>query len=71
MIKIPDITTTKDLNYICDMLNWNYVASKKIEHYKNITDDKEIQILGKELIKLHENNYKLLLGLLNWKEKNE
>ena len=31
--QVPDIISNKDLDYLVDMFNWNYLAYKKIVNY--------------------------------------
>lgn len=46
------IISAKDLSYLCDMFNWNYILAKKSYSYIfNVTDD--------ELKNSLENTYKL------------
>jgi len=33
MKSVPNIISTKDLSYIEDMLNWNFILIKKINNY--------------------------------------
>ena len=41
MNKLPEMISTKDLMYICDMFNWHLVTAKKIEHYSLHVTDKD------------------------------
>ena len=33
MKSVPNIISTKDLSYLEDMLNWNFILIKKINNY--------------------------------------
>ena len=64
MNSVPNIISTKDLSYIEDMLNWNFVLIKKINNYLNyIKDENVINVLNKSYKDLI-NNYNELLGIL-------
>ena len=39
MKSVPNIISTKDLSYLEDMLNWNYILIKKINNYVNEVND--------------------------------
>ena len=42
MKNVPNIISTKDLSYMEDMLNWNFILIKKLNHYKEETKDEDI-----------------------------
>jgi hypothetical protein len=56
--------TTKDLLYIDDMFNWNYIILKKLNFYKDNIQNDDILELFKELINMHQNNLNELIKLL-------
>ena len=39
---VPTIITGKDLDYLSDMFNWNYLALKKVKDFKDRAEDQEI-----------------------------
>ena len=39
MEQVPNIISTKDLSYLCDIFNWNYNACKDVHHYFEITNN--------------------------------
>ena len=39
MKSVPNIISTKDLSYLEDMLNWNFILIKKINNYFNDIKD--------------------------------
>ena len=45
MKSVPNIISTKDLSYLEDMLNWNYVLIKKINNYINEVKDIDVKKL--------------------------
>ena len=42
MKNVPNIISTKDLSYLEDMLNWNFILIKKINNYLNDVKDKDV-----------------------------
>lgn len=64
MKNVPNIISTKDLSYLEDMLNWNFVLIKKINHYLDeVKDEDVIKMFDKvnnELLK----NYNDILNTL-------
>ncbi|MFA5602789.1 MAG: spore coat protein [Bacilli bacterium] len=64
MNKVPKMLSTKDLDYICDMLNWNLTNAKKINQYLEETEDEEIKESLETVIQMFEDHYNFLVGLL-------
>lgn len=64
MDKVPQIISTKDLNFIADMLNWNLIAAKKAYHFINETSDQDIANLLNKVITMHHKHYSVILNLL-------
>jgi hypothetical protein len=64
MEKVPDMISTKDLAYIKDMFNWNYLMLKKLNDYCECLDDEEVSEHFKEMINMHQNNLNQLVKLL-------
>lgn len=64
MKNVPNIISTKDLSYLEDMLNWNFILIKKINHYLEEVKDEDVYNLfdkaNKELLK----NYNDILNTL-------
>lgn len=71
MEKIPEMISTKDLAYICDIFNWNDVMNKKISFYLDGIVDEEIKSEFTKLQKLHSDNCEQLIKLLNEGDPNE
>lgn len=55
----------KDLLYIEDMMNWNYLMNKKICDYAECIEDDEVKELLLKAKKMHKKHYKELLNILN------
>ena len=64
MKEVPNIISTKDLMYIEDMLNWNYVMIKKANFYKTLVNDKEIKKFFEKVSKEHKRCYEKILTIL-------
>lgn len=64
MKSVPNIISTKDLSYIEDMLNWNYVLIKKINNYINEVKDTDVKKLLEKCGKDLKKNYNDILNTL-------
>jgi hypothetical protein len=71
MNEVPNMISTKDLSYIADMLNWNYLAVKEACDSSNNISDEEIKKLLKRVSDMHLDHYKKILNLLPKEENNE
>lgn len=65
MNNVPNIISTKDLSYICDMFHWNFTASKKALHYSNEVTDEEIKEELENIYEMHKNISSDLLNILS------
>ena len=41
--EVPNIISGKDLDYLSDMFNWNYIAYKKSVNFSECVTDSEIK----------------------------
>lgn len=41
--EVPTIISGKDLDYLCDIYNWNFNACKLANHFYNEVQDEEIK----------------------------
>ena len=64
MNKVPPMISSKDLDFIKDMLNWNFIACKKANHYLEYVQDEEVKTAIKEAADMHAEHYNYILGLL-------
>ena len=64
MKSVPNIISTKDLSYLEDMLNWNFVLIKKINNYICQIKDKDVLNLFDKTYKELMNNYRDILSTL-------
>lgn len=64
MKKIPNMISTKDLAYISDIFNWNNTQVKKLDYYIKICKDEDICKEFTKLKKIHIQNCKNLINIL-------
>lgn len=64
MEQVPAIISTKDLSYLSDMFEWNFIAAKKALHYSNEVTNEEIKKELDKIYKMHEKHLKKILELL-------
>lgn len=64
MEKVPKMISTKDLSYIKDMFNWNYLTYKKLQDYSECIEAEGLSEQFQELIALHKDNCEHLIKLL-------
>ena len=65
MEQVPAIISTKDLSYLGDMFEWNFVAAKKSLHYSNMITNEELKKELDKIYKMHEKHLKKILEILN------
>ncbi len=65
MNEVPTMVSTKDLSYIEDMLNWNFVTIKKINSYIAKTTDNDVKELFMSVADKYKTHYNALLNSLN------
>lgn len=65
MKNVPeDLITGKDLDYLSDMFQWNYIAYKKTcTDIENVTDDKIVELFN-EAIDIFENGLNTVLSVV-------
>lgn len=63
--EVPTIITGKDLDYLSDMFNWNYIALKKTKDFKDRSNDESIKSILKEGCELFNTNINIVLSVLN------
>lgn len=64
MKSVPNIISTKDLSYLEDMLNWNFVLIKKINNYLNDIKDEDVVKTFDKAYKELMKNYNDILSTL-------
>lgn len=71
MKKIPCMISSKDIFYVKDIFNWNMNAYCKINYYLDSVKDEDVCKEFKKLSKMHLNNCKLIVNLLEGCDFNE
>ncbi len=64
MKSVPNIISTKDLSYLEDMLNWNFILIKKINNYFNDVKDEDVIRTFDKAYKELMKNYNDILSTL-------
>ena len=64
MKSVPNIISTKDLIYIEDMLNWNFILIKKINNYINEVNDTGVKRILTKTKNSLLNVYKTILNYI-------
>ena len=62
-----NILTGKDLDYLSDMFQWNYIALKKTDNVCNMIDDEEIISVFEKAVSLFDDNLNSVLNILESK----
>lgn len=62
---VPNIITGKDLDYLSDIFNWNYIALKKTNTAITQIKDEQIKNILEKGFKLFNNNINYILSILN------
>jgi hypothetical protein len=65
MSNVPQMISTKDLSYICDMFEWMATESKKANHFSNEVKDSTIKEKLKEVATMHAKHCQKLVSILN------
>ncbi len=56
MNTVPNMISTKDLSYICDMFEWMATEAKKANHFSNEVQDETIKQKLKAVATMHANH---------------
>lgn len=70
-MEVPNIISGKDLDYLSDMFEWNYIAMKKTNDMVNKTQDEDIKKILEKGCNLFDQNMKEVINILNNGGKNE
>lgn len=71
MKKVPKMITAKDVDYIKDMFDWNMVAYKKIDYFKNDISSEKMAELFITIADMHYSFCEKLISLLESGDDNE
>jgi len=64
MNNVPNMISTKDLSYICDMFEWMATEAKKANHFSNEVQDETIKQKLQAVATMHTNHCQKLLSIL-------
>ena len=64
MKQVPDMISTKDLDYLSDMFNWNFNASKVALHFSNEASDEDVKNIANEAAQMHSQICHKLIDIL-------
>lgn len=70
-MEVPNIISGKDLDYLSDMFEWNYIAMKKTNDMVSKTQDEDIKKILEKGCNLFDQNMKEVINILNNGGKNE
>ena len=69
--EVPNIISTKDLDYLSDMFNWNYGAYKSSLNASNSVNDEELSKLLLKASNIFHSNLSKILNIINNGGNNE
>lgn len=64
MEKVPSMISTKDLDYLTDIFNWNYGAFKSVINMESEFTDKSLGKCARKVSDLFMNNMDTILDIL-------
>ena len=64
MEQVPAIISTKDLSYLSDIFEWNFIAAKKALHYSNEVQNEDLKRELDKVFRMHEKHLKKILEIL-------
>lgn len=64
MEKVPSMISTKDLDYLTDIFNWNYGAYKSVVNMEEELTDKSLSKCANKVSLLFMNNMDTVLDIL-------
>lgn len=67
MNEVPDLISSKDLDYLSDCFNWNYGAYKNACNGVNMVEDEEIKTILEKGAKLFNANIAQVIEILGGK----
>ena len=69
--EVPNIISTKDLDYLSDMFNWNYGAYKSSLNASNSVNDEELSKVLLKASNIFHSNLTKILNIINNGGNNE
>ena len=68
---VPNVISTKDLDYLSDMFNWNYGVYKSSLNASNSVNDEELSKLLLKASNIFHSNLTKILNIINNGGNNE
>jgi conserved hypothetical protein len=68
---IPKMISTKDLLYLSDLFEINYLAFKEVSSYIKMIQDKEIKDTLERMKNLHEDHLHYIISILKQEDEEE
>lgn len=68
---VPNIISSKDLDYLSDMFNWNYGAYKSSFNAANSVTDEELSSMLNKAANIFQGNMTRILNIINNGGNNE
>ena len=68
---IPKMISTKDLLYLSDLFEINYLAFKEVNSYIKMIQDKEIKDTLERMKNLHEDHLHYIISILKQEDEEE
>lgn len=62
--EVPSMISSKDLNYLSDIYDWNFNISKLADHFSKEVNDEEIKELLLKVKDVHREHAKFVLNIL-------
>ena len=62
--KVPNIISCKDLDYLSDIYNWNFIASKYANESSCCVKDEEIKNILYKAASIHSEHCKYVINIL-------
>lgn len=69
--EVPNIISGKDLDYLSDMFNWNYITYKKSINFSDCVTDSEIKDMLSKTANTFHGTMSKILNILNKGGNNE
>lgn len=63
--EVPNVISCKDLDYLCDMFNWNYISYKKTCFAKESIENNNLKEMLEKAINTFHKSIQNILNILN------
>jgi len=65
MNTVPTMISTKDLAYLADIFNWNFIAVKKANHYLQEIQDQDVRKMAENFKEVHQKICDSVISILS------